>query len=78
MFYNLGTFDKGFAFETIAEPIFRHTKPRRQCCQSLYQNIATGTGRFYKKPLMGFGAEPQSVSPKGKTDPARVWRAEPG
>ena len=32
----------------------------------------------YKRQLMGFGAEPQSVSPKGKTDPARVWRAEPG
>ena len=37
--YNLGVkFDKGFAFETNAEPIFRHSKPRRQCRQSLYQN----------------------------------------
>ena len=36
--FKLIYFDKGFAFETIAEPIFRHAKPRRQCRQSLYQN----------------------------------------
>ncbi len=32
----------------------------------------------FAKILLGFGAQPQSVSPKGKTNTARVWRAEPG
>ena len=104
VFYINLYFDKGFAFETIAEPIFRPRqqqlsfiidiayfvqigilragqlqrswvtpKPRRQCRQSLYQNYKR---RYYISG--GLGRSPNRFPRRGKTDTARVRRAEPG